>query len=53
MKALLACSLIAIATLLWLAMPTHVSPLSFQQRWPASMKARQGFCYPSKACRVV
>jgi hypothetical protein len=52
MKALLACWLIAIATLLWLATP-QPAQLSFQQRWPASMKARQGFCYPSKACRVV
>jgi hypothetical protein len=32
MKALLAIWLTAVATLLWLAMPTHVAPLSFQQR---------------------
>jgi hypothetical protein len=53
MKALLALWLTAIAVLVWLAMPTHVSPLSFQQRWPASMQARPGFCYPSAGVRAL
>jgi hypothetical protein len=48
-KALLACWLITIATLLWLAMPQPAhSPLSFQQRWPASMQARPGSVIPAK-----